>query len=262
MTYHVSPATPSCICGQAPNTDLGVLRSGPLEIGDIISTEKNIYAPIYEFLAGQAGESCSQAPMTKPHQSMVSTLKTEGRRMGDPKFRPCLIFEEGKRGSNQVFVHLMASFESSEAVPKVFERFMAEVSTRGPNDHHKHLHTSPEWPSNSRQWIMTLPTSIQSFNLSRWQKSGRTGYHFSDTTIDQFREIINEQMNTWNVDVESDPNFLQQYRKEFIQEHKVTSSSVVAVLVLIRLSPWLETQNNIQLKYHCTRIDKASQQTF
>lgn len=133
--------------------------------------------------------------------------------MDNIKFRPCMLFEKGKRGSNKVVVHLMASFERSEEVPKVFQRFMAEISTssRSFNDHKQHLHASPEWRSNSRQWIITLATSIQGVNLSRWRKSGKTGYHFSEPMLNQFREIINDHTRAWNEDVQSDPGFVHQY---------------------------------------------------
>lgn len=181
--------------------------------------------PIYEFLAAQGNEGSSQAPMSKPPRSTTTTLATRGGNKDHTKFRPCVILRGGKRGNNQIIVHLMASFENSEEVPEVFRPFMAEISTstRRVTDHKRHLHTSPERSSSSRQWIIILPTTIQGFNLTRWQKSGSTGYHFSRPMLNQFREIINEYMSAWNVDVQSKPGFLRQYRQKFIQEHQVTS---------------------------------------
>lgn len=197
--------------------------------------------------------------MPKPPRSTTTTLVTGGRNMDHTKSRPCVIFRGGKRGNNQIVVHLMASFENSEEVPEVFRPFMAEISTSTGcfTDHKRHLHTSPEWPSSSRQWIIILPTSIQSVSLSRWQKSGKTGYHFSRPMFDQFREIINEYSYAWDMDVKSKPGFLRQYRQKFIEEHQVTSRCCNCRPRCLCDIFFSETPKDIQPKHHCAWIDEA-----
>lgn len=238
----------SSSCGHTVEGRPELLRVGPLRPGDIIAIRASVYSPFYKFLAEEAtGNFEGSSQVTSTFESVMSNLAGNAG-----KLRPGVIIDEFRRQhGKKITINLMATFEHGDTVPEVFRPFVAQISTRGTGGEIVHLHTSPEWPSSVRQWMITLPISRRKRNFEdqRWKSNTtkRTGYHFSQSTLDQVLEIHKAQKAAWNAKVKSDPGFLDQYRQELLDNYEVRPRVFISSKVF---TSYLEPSGRSILRKH------------
>lgn len=225
-------ATPVCKCGQAYKQSLTLLRNGGIQEGDICSIQASIFAPFLTLLRIKEGENRTSWVSKRFEEMSVKTLSGDA---GKP--RPGVVTGTEEQ-DDRVKVFLMATFEGSKEPPKVFSPFMVPVSTKGSAgskalpEKEPHLHTSPEWPSSLCQWITTLPHEMDlSESEGRWEcnSTNRTGYHLSESEIIELMVIGEDQLKRFRLDARQ-PGFKKWYRKQLLDEQKVTHFDFVSVL--------------------------------
>ena len=160
--------------------------------------------PLLDRLRNSSRRTVGTCLSTLMEDSLRMCRKKAARQAG----RPCLICDTSAvTGDELPRICLMRIFETSEidTMPAMLRHYLVPVYISDSNSKHDdHLHTSPEWPGKSQQWVVAAPFVPPEGSLSKRLKTpssskwpNGSNHYIGGSAMQEFMRLCQDKVVTW-----------------------------------------------------------------